>query len=188
MRKVREEGDRRAFEKIFRTYYKRLYGFAYSYVENSQEAEDIIQALFLNIWRQRETWQPQGSLKQYLFAAVCNRSLNILRHRQIRDEAQEDVIHFIGEIKSRSYSDESREVEELRKAIQTGIEQLPSRCRQIFVLSRRSGLTYPEIADILDISINTVGTQMGRALKSLRNHLADFLPFLLATGFYNVLF
>lgn len=188
VRKVREEGDRIAFEKIFRSYYKRLYGSAYGYVKDSQDAEDIVQEVFLNIWSQKESWDPAGTVKQYLFAAVRNRALNILRHNRIRADAQEDVNLFFEEINHQSNADENPEVEELRKAIQNGIDQLPPRCRQIFVLSRRSGLTYSEIAEVLDISINTVGTQMGRALKYLRNHLVEFLPLLLAALLLKIFF
>ncbi|MEX1013968.1 MAG: RNA polymerase sigma-70 factor [Candidatus Paceibacterota bacterium] len=181
VRKVREEGDREAFEKIFRNYYKKLHGFAYSYVGRSEDAEDILQTVFLRIWAQRESWDPPGTLKHYLFAAIRNEALNELRHKQVLDETEADVIQRFKELKEPIHSDIDSDVEDLRMAIQEGIDQLPSQCRQIFLLSRRSGLTYSEIADFLDISVNTVGTQMGRALKFLRKHLSDSM-FLIAAA------
>lgn len=176
-RRVREEEDRQAFENIFRRYYKRLHGFAYSYVGQVQEAEDIVQSVFLKIWMKRESWNPPGTVKNYIFAAVRNESLNNIRHDQLVEETEEEVARRFRELKDPTPSDSEidSEVEALREAIQTGIDQLPSQCRQVFLLSRRGGLTYSEIADMLDISVNTVGTQMGRALKSLRNHLSDYI-------------
>lgn len=179
VRKVREEGDRPSFKRIFHTYYRRLHGFAYSFVKQRQEAEDIVQTVFLNIWDQRENWNPPGSVKHYLFAAVRNEALNTLRHQRVVEKTEDEVAQIFRELKNRSVLEESDELKELKKDIQCGIEQLPPRCRQIFVLNRRSGLTYSEIAYFLDISVNTVGTQMGRALESLRKHLANHLYLLI---------
>lgn len=173
--RVREEGDRLAFKQIFHTYYKRLHGFAYSFVKQREEAEDIVQSVFLAIWAQREHWDPPGSVKHYLFAAVRNKALNSLRHQKVVKDTEDEVIRMFREFKNESGSENSQELNKLRRDIQEGIDQLPPRCRQIFVLNRRSGLTYSEIADFLDISVNTVGTQMGRALKTLRHHLAEYL-------------
>ncbi|MDZ7690879.1 MAG: RNA polymerase sigma-70 factor [Balneolaceae bacterium] len=174
VRRVRENGDRSAFKKIFKAYYKRLNGFARSYVNNGQEAEDIVQEVFLNIWAQRETWDPPGTVKSYLFTAVKNKALNVIRHRRIMDETEEEVTRTFRELKESNTGETDAEVEKLRKDIDEGIERLPDRCRQIFLLNRRSGLTYAEIAQVLDISIGTVNTQMGRALKKLRNYLSDY--------------
>jgi RNA polymerase sigma-70 factor, ECF subfamily len=176
VRKVRENGDRAAFEMLFRTYYKQLHGFAYTYVERKECAEDIVQSIFLKIWMNRETWDPPGTVKHYLFAAVRNEALNELRHRKVESDAEEELLHTFGELKRQKSVEDNPELEVLRKAIQNGIDRLPSRCRQIYLLNRRSGLTYIEIADHLDISLNTVTTQMGRALKMLRKNLAEYLP------------
>lgn len=188
VRLVRQEGDRTAFEKIFRTYYRRLQGFAYGYVKQVDKAEDIVQTVFLKIWAQRESWNPPGTVKQYLFNAVRNEALNVLRHDQIVERSEEEVTHMFLELKRSAYFEKDPEVEELRAAIQIAIDRLPQQCRKIFVLSRRSGLTYSEIADVLDISVNTVGTQMGRALKFLRHHLSDFLPLLAAIEMSRIFF
>jgi len=176
VRQVREHGDRSAFEKIFRLYYKKLHGFAYTYVKNKEIAEDIIQTIFLRIWENRQNWDPPGKVKHYLFNAVRNESLNSIRHERIAADSQDDVIDLFKELNSRSYHEKSTELEELRSAIHYEIEQLPSCCREIYLLNRRSGLTYVEIAEYLDVSVNTVSTQMGRALKKLRKNLSDYFP------------
>lgn len=182
VRSVREKGDREAFKKIFLAYYERLYGFAYSFVKRSDVAEDIVQTVFLKIWEQKESWDPPGLLKHYLFTAVRNEALNILKHLKIVSETEEEVSMIYDEIKSSYYSEQDQEVEKLRKEIQKAIDKLPERCQQIYILSRRSGLTYAEIAEILEISVNTVGTQMGRALSSLRSDLSDYLSVLVVMG------
>lgn len=180
VRKVREEGDKAAFEKLFRAYYKRLHGFAYSYVNQRETAEDVVQSVFLKIWDQRENWNPPGTVKQYLFVAVRNEVLNKIRHQQVVSDARDEIAHVFKKSGSQSLPEEDPDVEELRRKIQDGIDNLPVRCRQIFLLNRRGGLTYAEIAEYLDLSINTVTTQMGRALQSLRNHLSDYLSFFVA--------
>lgn len=85
VKRVREESDRYAFEQVFRSYYKRLHGYAYSFVNQKQEAEDIVQTIFLNIWAHREEWKPPGTLKHYLFAAIRNEALNRLRPPEVVD-------------------------------------------------------------------------------------------------------
>ena len=187
VRRVREDDDREAFEKIFREYYKRLHGFAYTYVEERTAAEDIVQSVFLKIWSDRGNWDPPGTVKQYLFAAVRNEALNQLRHQKIVSETQDDVILKFREL-NQEKAENLAETEALRLKIEEGILELPHRCRQIFLLNRRSGLTYTEIADYLGISINTVNTQMGRALKSLRDTLSDYLPALITAGISRLFF
>lgn len=188
VRQIREEGNREAFEKIFRTYYKRLHGFAYSYLLQAETAEDVVQSVFLKIWIQRESWDPPGTVKSYLFSAVRNEALNKIRHQKIVDETESDIVETIKDLKRQKLSDEDYNLKELQGEIHKGIKALPPRCRQIFILNRRSGLTYHEIAEHLDISINTVNTQMGRALKSLRNYLSDYLPTLIAAGVSRLFF
>ncbi len=182
VRRIREEGDREAFEQLFRSYYKRLHGFAYSYVRSKECAEDIIQTVFLRIWTNRESFDPPGKVKNYLFSAIKNEAINDLKHQKVKFDAEQEITELFINLKNRTYDDANPEVENLKKAIQQEIDRLPARCREIYLLNRRSGLTYTEISEHLDISINTVGTQMGRALKVLRENLSDYLPLLFSSG------
>jgi RNA polymerase sigma-70 factor (ECF subfamily) len=182
VREVREKSDRKAYEKIFRAYFERLHHFAYSYV-GAEYAEDVVQSVFLKIWDQRECWDPPGTVQQYLFAAVRNEALNMLRHRKVQSENKEAVIAIFRELGQKSYEEQNEQNEELRKAIEQVIEELPPRCRKIFLLNRRSGLSYSEIARTLDISLSTVSTQMGRALRHFQKYLSDFLPLIVSMKF-----
>jgi RNA polymerase sigma-70 factor, ECF subfamily len=187
-RKVRDEGDRNAFETLFRTYYKRLHGFAYTYVRQVETAEDIVQSVFLKIWAERECWSPRGTVQSYLFSAVRNEALNILRHKQVIADTENEVIQMFCELKNQKQPYEQADLSVFQNQVQKGIELLPSRCRQIYLLNRRSGLTYTEIAEYLGISINTVNTQMGRALQFLRDHLSKYLPSFITAGISRLLF
>lgn len=182
VRKIREDGDREAFERMFRNYYKRLHGFAYSFVRQRECAEDIVQTVFLRIWTNRSSWNPPGQVRHYLFTAVRNEALNFLKHQQVQADSEAEVTETFRELKERTFYEETPESEALKKAIQKEIDQLPNSCREIYLLNRRSGLTYSEIADHLNISINTVGTQMGRALKALKENLSDYLPVIVSSG------
>ncbi|MCC5942090.1 MAG: RNA polymerase sigma-70 factor [Balneolaceae bacterium] len=179
-RKVRQEGDRNAFEMLFRAYHSRLHGFAYTFVRQSETAEDIIQTIFLNIWADKENWNPPGTVREYLFAAVRNQSLNVLRHQKIVADSEEEIIRNFETMNSSDHLNEHIDYIKFNRQIQVGIEKLPTRCREIYLLNRRCGMTYTEISEYLGLSINTVNTQMGRALKSLRDHLSDFLPVFVA--------
>ncbi len=182
VRKVRQNGDKQAYEELFRLYHKRLHGFAYTFVRQAETAEDIIQTVFLNIWADKQNWDPPGTVREYLFAAVRNQALNVLRHQKVVADKEEEVIRSFEELSKATLIHDHMDSGEFNKQVQQGIESLPPRCRQIYLLNRRSGLTYIEIAEYLGVSINTVNTQMGRALKSLRDHLADFLPAFIAVG------
>lgn len=170
--RVREYGDKRAFEVIFRTYYQRLHGFAKTFVNCSDTSEDIIQTVFLNIWINRTAWNPEGEVKTYLFKAVKNECLNVLRHKKVIEHARPLILQ------EQEESGESDAVDitstgELVSIIEEETMKLPQACRRIFQLSRDHGLTYREIAEYLNISINTVNTQMGRALKKIRANISS---------------
>lgn len=190
VRKVREEGNRAAFEKIFRKYYKQLTGYAFTFIRCGQQAEDIVQTVFLRIWSNKEIWDPPGKLKPYLFTGVKNEALNEIRHKKIQRDSEEELSELFTELKSNSFFGKDTGLEELRDTIQKEIDRLPLRCKEIFLLNRNSGLTYREIANHLDISINTVNTQMGRALKMLRKNLSDYMSILLSIliSIFNMMF
>lgn len=175
IRMVQEEDSRPAFKEIFQAYYKRLHGFAYNYLGDIQEAEDVVQTVFLRLWEQRKNWNISVPLKSYLFSSVRNESLNVIRHRQVVSDSEREVIRIYREIGTDDKFEDNQDLLGLQEEIQRAFDALPSRCREIFTLSRRGGLTYPEIAKVLGISENTVSTQMGRALKHFRDHLSYYL-------------
>jgi RNA polymerase sigma-70 factor, ECF subfamily len=170
-------GDERALEEIFRTYYPGLVGFVRRYVKTTEIAEELVQDLFLKIWSRRGSLGAIDSVKTYLFRAARNTALNHLRRRKLEHEWVEKEQGEVSEKQGMEGSgDETVEESELAAAVRAAVDRLPPRCREVFMLSRDGGLTYGEIAKSLGISIKTVETQMGRALKALRENLKAYRP------------
>ena len=165
-------GDHRAFEAIFLDYCQPLVAFAHRIVMDQPVAENIVQDVFLRIWQNRDRLDPMGSLKSYLYTAVKNQALNHLRHSHVeeRDPPDDNIEDDLAETPETIWSRR-----ELVSAIHSALEELPRNCRTIFTMHRYDCLTYSEIANILDLSIKTVGTQMGRALKKLRRSLGHLI-------------
>ncbi|HMC96985.1 MAG TPA: RNA polymerase sigma-70 factor [Flavobacteriales bacterium] len=166
-------GDRQAFERLFREHYRPLCAFAIQYVKDADRAEDLVQDLFFRLWQDRERITVTSSLKAYLFTAVRNRCLNALK-------TQGRVRSLNEEVDDREADDEQGEDEHAERIarVQAAIAALPEERRKVFRSSRYDGLKYHEIAERLGISVKTVENQMGKALKTLREELADLLPVL----------
>ncbi len=170
------DGDFAAFEQLFQLYYKPLLYFACRFVRDHQAAQDIVQEVFLQVWCKRQNLEPNLNIKTYLFTAVKNRSLKHLRHQKVKERYRTEQILLDRENLSPEDLVKNRELQEsIEKAVQT----LPEKCRLIFCMNRFDRLKYGEIAAILDISIKTVETQMGRSYKRLRNQLHHLLLLLL---------
>lgn len=166
-------GDDRALEEVFRRYYAGMCFFVRRFVHAPDVAEELVQDVFFKLWSKRESLNEIDALKTYLYRAARNTALNHLRRRKLEQNWEEREAQR-GEPQSTEGTDHATSSDEVRRAVVAAIERLPTRCREIFLLSRDGGLTYGEIAATLGISIKTVETQMGRALKSLRLSLAKF--------------
>lgn len=165
------------FELMFRAHYPRLCAFAATFLNDKEEAEEIVQTMFCRLWEQRDSLDITISLQAYLFRAVRNACLNQIKKTQIRDAYK---VMNLEEINNNPEFQPDRTTEkELRQRIEKAIAELPEQCRLVFKLSRFEELKYKEIAEQLNISIKTVENQMGKALKRLRLDLADFLTILM---------
>jgi RNA polymerase sigma-70 factor (ECF subfamily) len=167
-------GDVAAFEAVFRAWYGELCSFVRLQVGSAESAEEIVQEVFLRVWRARESLDPEQSLRAYLYRAARNTALNQLKRRRL--ETRWLIEAAAAPIPLATAADQDAQVNELHSALQSALTALPERCRLVFTMSRQQGLTYPEIAAALGISIKTVETQMGRALRTLRERLSAFLP------------
>lgn len=166
-------GERAAFDEIFRAWYPRLVRVADGMVRDGAVAEELVQDVLLELWRRREQLAGDGAVHAYLLRATRNRALNHLRHAQV---ARKNAVH--------AATDEARpptatgmiEARELDAAVRRAMDDLPPRCREVFELSRLHGLRYAQIAETLGVSVKAVEAQMGRALRTMREHLAEWLP------------
>ena len=169
-------GDRKAFERLFRGQYEALCQFALNYVDRLRVAEDLVQDVFFDLWRERRTLDLKCSLEAYLYGMARNRALKHLRRRRVRTDLTRGELRRNAPRAVPEQADNVLEHQEEEQKAKRAIEALPKRRRQVFMLSRRHDLTYAEIAEALGISVKTVETQMSRALKFLRERLKSFSP------------
>ena len=168
---------RNNFDKIYVLYYSRMFRFAKEYVLFDEDAENIVQDVFLLLWEKREVLDIQISLVSYLFALVKNKSLDYLRHKVIADEYKQELSAKLTALELLNYSFTSDE--EIEQILMTAINKLPERCRQVFLKSRIEGKKNREIANELNLTVSTVENQITIALRKLRVELKDYLPLLL---------
>lgn len=173
---VLSQRDGAAFEQVFKTHFKQLHAYAITILRDEAEAEETVQQVFFKIWDRDESITVTGSITAYLYRAVHNECLNLLKHRKVRNAHQLYVAHRMkNEVEPATKKMLTRELEEKYNA---ALNELPEQCRTIFQLSRFDELKYREIADKLGLSVKTVENQMGKALKLLRVKLVDFLTFI----------
>jgi len=173
-----KKGSGQAFEQLFKRYYQALCSYATQLLQDHDVAEEIVQDFFVKFWEKRNSITIETSLKNYLFRSVKNLSLNRIKHEKIKIQHAQ---HVIAEAEFTDHDDQFLEVD-LRKDIEESIAALPEKRREIFRLSREEGLKYREIAEKLNLSVKTVETQMGLAIKSLREKLKKYNSFIFFLG------
>lgn len=168
-------GDLNTFEMVFRDYYKPLVRYGSTFLKDSDEAEDVVQQVFVSLWEKKEQLAIHTSIRAVLYKSVQNACLNKIKHLKVRTVYAEDL-------KATAVHDDSSDpvqVNELNERIQVAVENMPEQCGRIFKMSRFEQLRYQEIADQLGLSVKTVENQMGKALKIVREELKDYLPLLI---------
>ena len=162
------QGNEESFTEAFDHFYPGLCFYANKFLHDPDEARSLVQQVFVDLWIKRDKLFIEVSTKAYLFTTVRNYALDFLKHKivetkYLRDEQMESV----------TIDRDLIEEAELNAKINSAIEALPEKCREIFLLSRFEELRYSEISKRLEISIKTVEMQMGIALKKLRSKLTD---------------
>lgn len=166
-------GDAKVFETLFKQWYEPLCRYAYSLLHDAEEAEEMVQKTFCKLWDQREKLLIHTSIKSYLYRMIHNACLNRIKQWQIQSEHKETIAH--SSVVATNYVEDNVFHKELSHKIELAIATLPERCREVFLLSRMQHLSYIKIAETLQISPNTVETQIVKALKLLRIKLKDYL-------------
>ena len=173
------DSDSAAFDMLVITHYRTLVSLAMTYVGTRENAEEVVQDVFLRIWAKRTTWTVSGPLRNYLLAATRNGAMSRLRHwrveRRVKDAITAGAMHSPPFLPSHRDADAGQRVAELRAAIDSAVQRLPPRMREAFVLSRRERLSHAEIASVMGTSIKTVQEQIGRALRQLHTTLSDWI-------------
>ena len=169
-------GDTKVFESLFKQWYEPLCRYAHSILNNQEEAEDVAQKTFCKLWDTHDKLEIHTSMKSYLYKMVHNTCLNTIKQWQLQSKHQEIIAN--NSVTAVNLVEQSLGYKELNQKIELAIAALPERCREVFLLSRMQHYSYAKIAETLQISPNTVETQMVKALKVLRIKLKDYLLFL----------
>jgi RNA polymerase sigma-70 factor (ECF subfamily) len=176
--------DVQAYEELFNEYYKFLCSYAFGLTKERHIAEEIVEDFFVDLWNNRQKIKITTSIRSYFVVSIHNRSLNYLQREKPKFISSYDIANLIdneGSIGNRLIDIEvpSLLTNELENVLLQAIDKLPHNCKEIFTLSRFSNLSYEEIAGKLNISSNTVKTQIKIALTKLRDNLKEYLAVLL---------
>ena len=178
------KGNEDAFEHIFRQYFAKLCIYAQNILKKKEAAEEIVEDLFLHLWENCNELNITTSLQSYLFKSVYNRCLKYLRHLKVEQNyinnqqniyIETNTDHMV----STDYPVAHLISKELEQTIEKAVFNLPEQCREVFIQQRIHDLSYQEIAEKLQISVNTVKTHMTRAMQKLRAELKEYLPIIL---------
>ncbi|MEJ5994397.1 RNA polymerase sigma-70 factor [Pedobacter sp. Du54] len=163
-------GDSIAYTEIYERYYYLMLVFAYKKLRDEDLAKDSIQELFANLWEKRATLTSVNHLASYLFTATRNRVFDLISHHHVKSKYIQSIADYSNTTHNAQTDYLVRE-KQLKAYIEKAINELPSKMREIFELSRKSDLTYKEIAEKLSVSERTVNNQISNALKRLRTKL-----------------
>lgn len=165
------EGDQVAFRNLFENHYTVVVRYIGLYLRNFSEAEQLALDIFVNVWEHRDTLKINLSFRAYLMTAARNRSLNYLRN--LNREGSLDNQSF-----EKIYEDYPIELKELDRLVREAVISLPSKCGQIFRLSREENLSNKEISERTGISVKTIEAHITKALKLIRVYLGDSYHYL----------
>ena len=177
------EGDKEAFRFFFEKYYTDLCNLVNIYLRDPVMSEEIVQDIYIYFWEKKENIDIKTSVKSYLYRASKNKSLNYLRNEKTKTEIHERLMKMSSA--DHDMPDKIMDASQLREIIETSVNSLPEKCREVYILGKEKNLSYKEIAEELKISVKTVENQMVKALKKLRELLRPYYDeiflFLIAT-------
>jgi len=166
-----KEGSKHAFDKIFFKYYNPLYRYAFNICKNKAMAEDSVQQVFIKLWKNNSLILPDEAIGKLLFTYTYNQLIDEIRKENARKKYEGLII----ENTFTSTPEENNEDKLRAKAIiESAIDKLPEKTKEVFRLAKQEGLSYDEIAAYLKISQKTVENQLGSAYKKLREYLSPY--------------
>jgi len=174
---ILKDGNVSAVTELYNRYWKILLAKAFDRLKSREDAEEIVQELFIKIWRRRLSIDLQFSFKTYIFAALRYEILHHIAKQQYRkDDISLDAAESL-ELWTQEDEFHSLEMKELQQQINVIIDTLPEKCQIIFKMSRNDGMSAKKIAEVLNLSPRTVETQIGKAIKVLKKHFDRSDPF-----------
>lgn len=168
-----KEGDIKAFEEVFRQYYAPLCLYGLSITRRKDVSEEIVQELFYTWWKDRQDIQILRSIKNYLYGAVRNQSLQYLEHLNVQERHRQSVLSEETDPQDATPL-QQLEYKELEDVINRTLNQLPDRRRKIFRMHRVEGKKYKEIAETFSVSVKTIEAEMTKVYQQLRQEIEKY--------------
>ncbi|MCK0131891.1 sigma-70 family RNA polymerase sigma factor [Flavobacteriaceae bacterium F08102] len=164
-----KEGNEKAYHFLIDTHYRNLFGYAFTLTKDKGFAEDIVQNVFANIWVNKKNINSKFSIKSYLFKSVYNEFIDEYRKNKPVILLEKKYLEALDIVIEKDYED----IDDLIKLVDIEINKLPSKCRKVFLLNKKEGLTHYEISEYLDISLKTIEGHITRAFKILSKNLGE---------------
>lgn len=171
-----KKGKEKAYIYLLDKYHRKLYAYALSLIDNHSQAQDIVQNVLLKTWQSRKTLNSKYSIQSFLYKSIYNEFVNTYKKDKATMILQMKYYEFLHEEVEKT---DEKNLEKLLNLVNSEINKLPPKCKQIFSLSKKEGLTNNEISEYLNISIKTVEVQITIAYSKLREKLGDKLEILL---------
>jgi len=161
-----------AFDTLYKKYSKRLYKFVYSILISVEDSENIVQDVFFILWKNRDKVKKGASIKYYIFTIAYNLTISIIR-KKARESQFVEYLQSLQDLNQEPVNIEL-EFNELTDKLDYIVNHLPARQKEVYLLHKVEGLKYQEIAERLNISVNTIENHISRALKTIRTKLGDY--------------
>ncbi len=160
-----------AFSQVYQQYYFKVYQYTRQWLPQPQDAEDITADVFIKLWNRRQSFETFDAIAAFLFTAAKNACYDILRHRQVKSAKEKELLRRFTESRQTDFTlQEIRE--EFLKLVYAEVEKMPVKMREIFLMSYRDGLKPIEIANLLNLSVQTVRNQKTNAVNLLKQVFA----------------
>lgn len=165
-----KKGDSKAYTFLVDTYHHKLCVYAYSLTNNHDTAEDIVQNVFIRIWKKRDRLKSNFSIKNFLYKSVYNEFIDHYRKQKFMFPLEKKYIDALTTLVE---NEDKHSIERLLKLVKQEIQNLPPKCKEVFLLSKKEGLTNIEIAEYKNVSIKSVEAHITKAFSILRKTVGD---------------
>jgi RNA polymerase sigma-70 factor (family 1) len=163
-------GEEKAYKFLLNKFHRKLHAYALTLVNDHSMAQDIVQNVFLKTWKNRNKLNPEFSIQSFLYKSVYNEFINSYQQNKAMMLLQQKYVESMQHVVETT---DDNSIERMLAIINKEIQNLPNKCQQVFILSKKEGLTNIEIAEHLDVSIKTVEAQISKAYKILKEKLKD---------------
>lgn len=174
-----KKGEEAAFKYFYDKYFRRITSFSVQFIYDQDEAENLTQEAFINLWQNRENIESINGIQSFLYTYAKSKCLNLIRHNKVKDKFKNDLLnHKERELDIEvlnSIQFDTLELTELERIINESINDLPPKTREVFIKKRFENKKNAEIAEEMNVTVKAVEAHMTKALKILKTKLSDYL-------------